>query len=250
MTFLIPSFYVLKGALRMNNPIFSTDGLYHIFRWIHFMAGIVWIGHLYYFNFTQGPFFGETDGSTKSTAIRQLVPRALWWFRWGAAFTFFSGVLMLWYKGETAGHTVYTTTSWGVWIMIGAALGTLMAYNVWFIIWPAQKVVIASAIATASGGQADPTAAARAARSGVASRTNVLFSIPMLFFMGAASHLPLALTPEKSLMPLTLAIAAILILLQVNAMKGKTGPMTSVKGVIHCGLGLTVLLYLVVCFLV
>jgi uncharacterized membrane protein len=149
------------------NPIFSEQGLYHIFRWIHFMAGIVWIGHLYYFNFTQGPFFAETDAQTKGNAIRQLVPRALWWFRWGAAVTWVSGLVMLYLYGKTAGHQVYTTTPWGIWILIGATLGTLMAYNVWFVIWPAQQVVIASAIASATGGAADPTAAARAARAGV-----------------------------------------------------------------------------------
>ncbi|MBN8554677.1 MAG: urate hydroxylase PuuD [Deltaproteobacteria bacterium] len=237
----------------MTNPILSQDGLYLIFRWIHFMVGIVWIGHLYYFNFTQGPFFAETDAQSKSAAIRKLVPRALWWFRWGAAFTFFSGLIMLWYKAKMSGpggHEIYTTTSWGIWIMIGAALGTLMAANVWFIIWPAQKVVIASANAVANGGTADPTAAAHAARAGVASRTNVLFSIPMLFFMGAASHLPFALNPETSLKPLAAAITAILLLLEINAIKGKTGPMTSIAGVIHCGLALTVVLYFAVCFLV
>lgn len=232
----------------MNNPIFSDAGIYHIFKWIHFMAGIAWIGHLYYFNFSQGPFFAETDGQTKSAAVRQLLPRALWWFRWGAAFTFFSGLVMLYLYGRTSGHAVYTTTSWGIWIMIGSALGSLMAYNVWFVIWPAQKVVIASANAVASGGQADPNAAARGARAAVASRTNVLYSIPMLFLMGAASHLPFAVDIEKSLAPLWIVVAIILGLIQFNAIKGKTGPMTSIPGVIHCGLGLTVVLYLVVIF--
>lgn len=232
------------------NPIFSEQGLYHLFRWIHFMAGIVWIGHLYYFNFTQGPFFAETDANTKGTAIRQLVPRALWWFRWGAALTWVTGVIMLYLYGKTAGHQVYTSTSWGIWIMIGALLGTLMAYNVWFVIWPAQQVVINSAISTASGGPADPNAAARAARAGVASRTNVLFSIPMLFLMGAASHLPFMVNPMQSLAPMWTTILVILGLLELNALKGKTGPMTSIAGVIHCGLALTAVIYCVVIFMV
>lgn len=233
----------------MQNPLFTSEGLYHIFRWIHFMAGIAWIGHLYYFNFVQGAFFAETDAQTKSAAIRQLVPKALWWFRWGAAYTFFSGLLMLGYKGHMAGHEIYST-SWGVLILLGAALGSLMAYNVWFVIWPAQKVVIASANSVASGGQADPTAAARGARAAVASRTNVLFSIPMLFFMGAASHLPLAITAETDLSKLALVLAVILLALEWNALKGKTGPMTTVKGVIHCGVALTVVLYALISFLV
>lgn len=233
----------------MSNPIFSEVGLYHIFRWIHFMAGIVWIGHLYYFNFTQGPFFAETDGQTKTTAIRQLVPKALWWFRWGAAATWLTGLVMLYLYGKTAGHQVYTTTSWGVWIMIGSLLGTLMAYNVWFVIWPAQQVVIASANSTASGGSANPAAAAHAARAGVASRTNVLFSIPLLFLMGAASHLPFMVDPMKSLSTLWIVVLAMIGLLEWNALKGKMGPMASIVGVIHCGLGLTVVLYLAVMFL-
>ena len=234
----------------MENPLFSFTGLYQIFRWVHYLAGVTWIGHLYYFNFVQGTFFAKTDAQTKSTAIRQLVPEALWWFRWGAAFTFLTGVLMLWQQGHIAGHAIYSS-SWGVWILTGAAMGTLMAYNVWFVIWPAQKVVIASAEAVASGGAADPTAAARGARALMASRTNTLFSIPMLFFMGAASHLGLPLRPESDLVNMSAVIAAILIVLEANALFGKkTGPLTTVRGVITSGLLLTVLLYGLICSLV
>src|SRR5665213_2573977 len=128
----------------MENPLFTSDGLYQIFRWLHYLAGVTWIGHLYYFNFVQGKFFAGTDAQTKSAAIRLLVPEALWWFRWGAAYTVLFGLLMLWLKGHTAGHEIYAT-SWGVWILTGSALGVLMAYNVWFVIWPSQKVIIASA---------------------------------------------------------------------------------------------------------
>ena len=73
----------------------STDIIYFLMRWLHYVFGIIWIGHLYYFNFTQAPFFGETDAATKSNAIQKLVPRALWWFRWGAMFTFITGLIML-----------------------------------------------------------------------------------------------------------------------------------------------------------
>ncbi len=233
----------------MENPIFTSDGAYMIGRWIHYMSGVVWIGILYYFNFVQGAFFAETDAQTKSAAIRQLLPRALWWFRWGAAFTFFSGLFMLMHKGHIAGHAIYAT-SWGVWILIGSAMATLMAANVWFVIWPAQKVVIASAEAVSKGGAADPTAAGRGARAAVASRTNVLLSIPMLFFMGAASHLSLPVGPETNFMPLVVVMAILLGAIELNALKGKTGPMTTVKGVIHCGLGLAVVTYFLVTFLI
>ncbi len=225
------------------------DGLYMIFRWIHFMAGIVWIGLLYYFNFVQGSFFNETDTNTKGACVRQLVPRALWWFRWGAAYTFFSGLLMLGIKGHLGGFEIYST-SWGVWILTGTVLGSIMAYNVWFVIWPSQKVVIQSAVDVASGKPANPDAAARGARAAVASRTNTLFSIPLLFFMGAASHLPLAITETTNFSRLSMVLAILIGLIEVNALKGKTGPMTSVKGVIHCGLGLTVVLYILIAALV
>jgi len=233
----------------MENPIFTSDGLFHIFRWIHFMAGVVWIGHLYYFNFCQTPFFNEADAQTKSACIRGLVPRALWWFRWGAAFTFFSGLAMLMFEGHRLGWGVYST-SWGVWILIGSALGSLMAANVWFIIWPNQKIIIGSANAVASGGQADPRAANAGVRASVASRTNVLFSIPMLFLMGASRHLPLMIEEGSNLMNLFWAMLVLIGLIELNAMKGKMGPMKSVAGVIHLGLLLTVVIYAVTVWVV
>src|SRR4051812_36932736 len=179
----------------MTIALFSVDGLLFVLRWLHFFFGITWIGLLYYFNFVQGPFFAETDASTKSNAIQKLVPRALWWFRWGAMFTMLTGITYLGIKGHQNGHAIYAT-SWGVSIVTGAVLGLLMWANVWFIIWPNQKIVIASATQAAKGGKAIPEAAAAGARAGVASRTNTLFSIPMLFFMGAASHLPIEMGME------------------------------------------------------
>jgi uncharacterized membrane protein len=115
--------------------------------------------------------------------------------------------------------------------------------NVWFIIWPNQKVVIASATQAAQGGKPLAQAAACANRASIASRTNTLFSIPMLFFMATASHLPLEIQPEKSLMPFVLTMALLLGALEWNAWKGKMGPMASVKGVIHSGFGLTLGIY-------
>jgi len=223
--------------------IFEFDGIYYFVRWLHYIFGIIWIGHLYYFNFTQGEFLKETDAATKSNAIQKLVPRALWWFRWGAMFTFITGVIML----GMYGHRIpgIWETKWGVFILTGSALGTLMFLNVWLIIWPCQKVVIANEVAKASGQPAIPEAADKGARALVASRTNTLFSIPMLFFMGAASHLPLQIGLAPSYVGYTAAVAVILGLLELNAIKGKTGPMTTVKGVIHMGVALAVILYLV-----
>jgi len=222
----------------MDLAIFSKSGLDFIFRWGHFLAGITWIGVLWYFNFIQGPYFKEADGAAKTDAVKKLVPRALWWFRWGAMFTFLTGIALLAMKGQMAGMGVFST-SWGVMIMTGALMGTIMFLNVWLVIWPAQKVVIAAAKGEDTGG-AD--VAACGARAGLASRTNTLFSIPLLFMMGAASHLPIKVA-EGSVGKAMMGTGLVIILLELNGLKGKTGPMTSVSGVIHCGIWLTVVLY-------
>ncbi|MCM2324543.1 MAG: urate hydroxylase PuuD [Oligoflexia bacterium] len=226
----------------MTFALFSMDGLLFLLRWFHFFFGVIWIGHLYYFNFTQGPFFTETDATTKSNVVQKLLPRALWWFRWGAMVTMATGLLMLMIRGHRDGGAIFAT-SWGLAILTGTALGLLMWANVWFVIWPAQKVVIQSALQVASGGQPIAEAAARGVRAGVASRTNTLFSLPMLFFMGSASHLPLTFGPAPSFGALAAVIGVILLALELNALKGKLGPLTTVKGVIHMGFVLTAVLY-------
>src|SRR3712207_90631 len=137
----------------MDLALFSTDGLLFILRWLHFFWGIAWIGHLYYFNFVQGAFFNETDAATKSGVVQKLVPRALWWFRWGAMWTVATGILILAIRGHQGGHGIFMT-SWGVSILTGMVLGFLMWFNVWFVIWPNQKVVIQSATQVAGGGTA------------------------------------------------------------------------------------------------
>jgi uncharacterized membrane protein len=207
-----------------------------VLRWIHLLAGITWIGLLYYFNFVQGEYFKEADGGAKSDAIQKLVPRALWWFRWGAMFTFLSGVALL---------GVYRLQGFG--ILVGAILGIIMFLNVWLIIWPKQKIVIASAQQVAGGGDAIPEAAAALGKAGLASRTNTLFSIPMLFFMASSRHLPQIQTAISDVSVAGLVtVFGLIAALAVNGVMGKTGPMTSVKGVIHMGVALTVVLYLLI----
>jgi uncharacterized membrane protein len=220
----------------------SADGVYFVMRWLHYIFGIIWIGHLYYFNFTQAPFFAETDATTKSNAIQKLLPRALWWFRWGAMFTFLTGMVMLLIWGARVKDAALMT-SFGLFISIGSILGTLMFLNVWLVIWPNQKVVIESATLVAQGKAALPNAAASGAKALLASRTNVMFSMPMLLFMGAASHLPLVSQDGLSNYTLPLIVSTVVIaLLEANAIFGKLGPLASIKGVIHCGLGLAVAL--------
>ena len=210
------------------------DNPYFLFRWIHVLAGITWIGLLYYFNFVQGSYFLEADGSAKSDAIQKLVPRALWWFRWGAMLTFLTGLIML-------GMGKWT----GIGIIAGATLGTIMFLNVWLIIWPAQKIVIASATGVAGGEDPLPEAGPALARAGLASRTNTLFSFPMAFFMLGNMHLGGMATPVGSASSISLiAVFGLILLLALNGLKGKTGPMTSVKGVVHMGIALTAVLYL------
>ena len=229
--------------------IMSGLGFDLLLRWIHLLAGITWIGLLYYFNFVQGEWFKETDGSSKTAAVQKLVPRALWWFRWGAMFTFLAGSLILIKKGMELGWNYYES-SWGIIILTGATLGTFMFLNVWMIIWPKQQVVIASTNQVADGGEALPEAAGFAAKAALASRTKTLFSIPMLLFMGAASHFPLAVTEDTNYSGLFWVLAIIIGLLEVNGIVGKPGPMASVKGVITSGLVLTVVLFGVIGILV
>ncbi|NNE05253.1 MAG: antitermination protein NusG [Xanthomonadales bacterium] len=222
----------------MELSLFNEAGLHFLLRWIHLLAGVTWIGLLYYFNFVQGEYFKEADGAAKSDVIRKLVPNALWWFRWGAMFTFLSGAAMMAVL-PNLGHIS------GLGISIGAVLGTLMFLNVWMIIWPNQKIVIASAQAVADGGDALPDAGSALAKAGLASRTNTLFSIPMLFFMAASNHLGgLQTVVHSAGVPALASIFGLIIALELNAIFGKTGPMTSVKGVIHMGFLLTAVLYL------
>ena len=230
--------------------ITTLSGWDFLLRYTHFLAGVCWIGVLWYFNFIQTPFFGtELGGQAKSAVTRGLVPNALWWFRWGAMFTFLSGWAMVMIKlhsGVALGDPYMTK------ILTGGLMGTLMWANVWFVIWPAQQVVIANAENVAGGGEANPEAAARAGRAGVASRTNTLFSIPMLFFMGSASHLPSFLTGNND-MAYWLVAGVIILFAEAQALIGPgtatQKPLTTVSGTIHAGLALTLVLYVVGVFI-
>src|SRR2546427_656515 len=165
--------------------LFSAAGIQFLLRWLHFLSGITWIGLLYYFNFVQGPFFAEADASTRSVATQKLVPRALWWFRWSAMVTFLSGLTILILRRAS------WSDPWGITILTGAAFGTVMFVNVWRVIWPNQRTVIANAVATAGGKAANPAAAGAGRRGVLAARTNVGRSFPLPLFLGAASHFTL-----------------------------------------------------------
>jgi uncharacterized membrane protein len=225
--------------------LFGGEGMFFLLRWIHFLAGITWIGILYYFNFIQTPFFGtELGGGAKGAMTRGLVPNALWWFRWGAMFTFVTGLLMIGMQLGMFGHelsNVYMTR-----ILTGGLMGTIMWANVWFVIWPAQQIVIANAETVAGGGEANPAAAGAGGKAGMASRTNTLFSIPMLFFMAAATHLPSSPDGGAST-PYWVAALVIIIAVEINGLIGPGASsqkmLTTVSGTIHAGLGLTIVLF-------
>jgi uncharacterized membrane protein len=201
-----------------------------LFRWSHVLFGITWIGLLYYFNFIQGEYFKEAEPEAKADALKKLAPRALWWFRWGAMFTFLTGAVLL--------VLIYGMHGIDGYITVGATLGTLMFLNVWLIIWPAQKIVCG--LIEGEAGVAGPKAL-------LASRTNTLFSAPMLIGMmgsyhggGQAGDIVMAANAPGGL-GVGLIVALLLIAgLEGNAIFGKTGPMTSVNGVITSSLVLTV----------
>jgi uncharacterized membrane protein len=177
-------------------------------------------------------------------AIQKLVPRALWWFRWGAMLTFLSGWLIIVHRSQQGG---FFAGSYGWAILLGGLLGSLMWANVWFVIWPNQKVVIQNAVDMAAGRPANPAAAAAGARGGLASRTNTLLSVPMLFFMGAASHLTLPV-PRNGFAFWIVALA-ILLVIEVNALKGTPGqgaakPLATVNGTLWAGFILSLVYYI------
>jgi uncharacterized membrane protein len=163
---------------------YPFGGLHFLTRYAHILFGITWIGLLYFFNVVQVPAYAEMEAAARSEALRKVTFRALWWFRWAAVMTMASGLLM-W---AIAGDDYKPSTSLGLSILFGSILGLTMGANVWMVIWPNQKINIASAESVAAGGAADPAAAGAAKLAGRASRVNTFFSIPMLLFMVFTTH--------------------------------------------------------------
>ncbi len=148
-------------------------------RWIHFLAGVMWLGLLYYFNFvqTQAMQAAQADGTSAGIA-KHVAPRALLWFRWAAVVTWLAGAALLG-KGFVA---AFTLSKSHLAIGIGAWLGTIMLINVWALIWPNQKKILGLTAAT----DAQKNRARRTAF--LVSRINLMLSIPMLYFMAAGAH--------------------------------------------------------------
>ncbi len=148
-------------------------------RWFHFIAGIMWVGLLYYFNFVQMAALKSAAADGSAAAInRHIAPRALAWFRWASVATWITGAALLGKNFVAA----FALQPGHVAIGIGAWLGTVMLINVWGLLWPAQKLALGLREAT----EAQRNAARR--RAFVVSRLNLVLSFPLLFFMGAAGH--------------------------------------------------------------
>ncbi|HEB28883.1 MAG TPA: antitermination protein NusG [Porticoccus sp.] len=213
----------------------SLDFIDFLVRWGHLLFGITWIGILYYFNFIQGGYFKQASPEGLADAKAKLAPSALWWFRWGAMFTFITGVVLLM---GVSGRNMMND-----YIAVGTLLGILMFLNVWLVIWPAQQIAL---------GMKDGDGPAAGAKALLASRTNTLFSAPMAFCMLASPHLGYSadhlVSANGGGMGLYAAVAIVLVL-EANALFGKQGPMTTVKGVIVSSLVLTAVLVGALCLL-
>jgi uncharacterized membrane protein len=156
---------------------FHAETLTHsaVLQWLHVFFGVLWIGLLYYFNFVQIPTMPAVPAELKPGVTKYIAPKALFFFRWGAAFTVLTGALLAWVNGylveALSFHDGFQLIGIGMWLAL------IMAANVWFVIWPNQQRVLGLV-------EADDAAKAKSARTAlVASRTNVLLSIPMLYAM-------------------------------------------------------------------
>jgi uncharacterized membrane protein len=153
-----------------------------LLRWAHISFGIIWLGHLYFFNLVNVPFQGGLDKELKPRVNPALLLRAFYWFRWGAMYTFIMGLLLFGYKYFHQ-HLFFEQgggiSNRALWILFGGTLGTIMWFNVWFVIWPRQKKILGGMAA----GNPHPDAAKLAATAGKFSRFNTYASGPMLFGM-------------------------------------------------------------------
>ena len=192
------------------------------FRSLHVLFGIAWIGLLYYFNFVQAEYVKIADPDAKADVFKKLAPNALWWFRWAALFTFLTGVILL--------HQIYVRI--GTEIILGATMGTIMMLNVWGIIWRNQKIVL---------GMKEGDAAVAGAKAGLASRTNTLFSVPMLMYMVYSVHggnVGMGVSMNALYVGLGIILA-----IEANAIWGKMVPaITSVRAVIISSFALAIIL--------
>ncbi|HVL88007.1 MAG TPA: urate hydroxylase PuuD [Candidatus Thermoplasmatota archaeon] len=181
---LIGDLVVLAGVYDAAPAEFSIG-----YRWVHIVAGILWIGLLYFFNFVNVPYTKEEAfAQVKSVHLTKLIKRALFWFRWSAMLTLLAGLGLLFADAKfypiTQNAGVLLGPA-GLTITAGMALAIVMWFNVWFVIWPNQRRILE---ATETAGKVEPAWGKTAL---LASRVNTVFSFPMIFFMAASAHYPL-----------------------------------------------------------
>jgi len=180
---------IIMGGLDLA----SLDFWKFVVRWLHIICGVMWIGLLWYFNFVSTPTMPKIPAELKPALGKFITPAALFWFRWGAMGTLVFGIILAWMNGYliqayTLDATEHFATTSFVLIGIGMWLGTIMWFNVWFVIWPNQQKALNIDNAYPDLPQPDKDASAKTA--GMFSRINTMLSIPMLFCMAAATHMP------------------------------------------------------------
>jgi len=177
---------VLAGFVLLILMIFALGGnftspeLPFIFRWLHVMCGVMWIGLLWYFNFVQIPSMPKIPDEQKPAIGKVIAPTALFWFRWAALLTVLTGLIVAILSGYA--HQAFTLQAPFRAIGLGMWIALVMAFNVWFIIWPNQKRALGIVAV-------EPDVKAKSARVAMlTSRINTILSVPMLFLMSAQSH--------------------------------------------------------------
>jgi len=182
------SFILTSGSIEIGDGFKYNPFWAFVFRWLHVISGVMWIGLLWYFNFVQIPNMGNIPDEQKPAISKVIAPAALWWFRYGAMATIITGLILAYINGYM--HEAMTLTLMEdeiipnyLFIGIGMWLGIIMWFNVWFVIWPNQKKALGIV-------DADPDVKAASARTAMLfSRTNTLLSIPMLFCMVIAQNI-------------------------------------------------------------
>ena len=177
---------IVMMGMHDATPTFDKSYWSFLFRWLHVLSGVMWIGILWYFNFVQIPTMPSIPDELKPAVGKHIAPAALWWFRWGAMGTIVTGLILAAMNGYiveaislglTDGVPKHTAIGIGMW------LGTIMWFNVWFIIWPAQQKALGIV-------DAEPDVKAASARTAMLfSRTNTLLSFPMLYAMVSAQNI-------------------------------------------------------------
>ena len=187
LALMVISFVLTSGSIEIGEGFKYNPFWMFVFRWLHVLSGVMWIGLLWYFNFVQIPNMGNIPDDQKPAISKVIAPAALWWFRWGAMATIVTGLILGYINGYL--HTAMTLTLVGggspneLFIGLGMWLGIIMWFNVWFVIWPNQKKALGIVEAEAD------VKAASAITAMLFSRTNTMLSIPMLFCMVIAQNI-------------------------------------------------------------